>query len=257
MIESMRDMKHRSNSHESLNLERTANKILHRMEDKASEDSLEGTRARILANARAIYGPNRCLDVISFAPASSRKTGAAIVEHNPTSKSYLHCTSAKEDSRMAAYEHLLVITEDLLHRLMDTEGITSSGWLPSTPQSQHAATYHAASVSGSAAGSVSASRRSSATPQEMIMPPPERFANVLHTPHSSHHIPRPPMGANVPALVRGNSDTAFGSNTPHLPPQVIPRTASDVMIQQPQPVQAGQYTGPRYGRVQWKLGSES
>jgi hypothetical protein len=104
--------------------------------------------------------------VISFAPASSRKIAAAIVEHNPTSRSYIHCTSAKEDSRIAAYEHLLVITEDLLHRLMDVEGITSSGWLPATPQSQHAATYSVASVSGSVAGSMPASRRSSATPQE-------------------------------------------------------------------------------------------
>ncbi|KAF9694062.1 hypothetical protein EKO04_007870 [Ascochyta lentis] len=193
----------------------------------------------------------------SPANASSRKTGAAIVEHNPTSRSYLHCTSAKEESRMAAYEHLLVITEDLLHRLMDTEGITSSGWLPSTPQSHHAATWHTASVNGSAAGSVSGSRRSSATPQEMIMPPPERFVNDFHTPYSSHHIQRPPMGATVPALVRGNSETAFGNNTPHAPPPVIPRTASEVVIQQPQPVQAGQYTGPRNGRVQWNLGSES
>ena len=70
-------------------------------------------------------------------------------------------------------EHLLVITEDLLQRLMDTEGITSSGWLPSTPQSQHAATYGSAPEStvggngtGSVANSEQQSRRSSAQPQE-------------------------------------------------------------------------------------------
>lgn len=181
MIESLRDMKHKSSSYENLEMERTANKILHRMEDKANEDSLDGTRARILgmpspvsvprpliisANARTIYGSNRCLDVISFAPTSSRKIGAAIVEHNPTSRSFVHCTSAKEDSRREAYEHLLVITEDLLQRLMDTESITSSGWLPATPQSQHAATWNSASVSGSVAGSIPASRRSSVAPQE-------------------------------------------------------------------------------------------
>lgn len=51
MIESLRDMKHKSGSYESLEFERTANKILHRMEDKASEDSLEGTRARILGKS--------------------------------------------------------------------------------------------------------------------------------------------------------------------------------------------------------------
>ncbi|KAF2125002.1 hypothetical protein P153DRAFT_379085 [Dothidotthia symphoricarpi CBS 119687] len=125
MIEALKDMKHgKSSSYENLALERTATQILHRMEDKDSEDSLESTRGRVLANARAIYGPNRCLDVISFAPASSRKIGAAIVEHNPTSRSYVHCSSAKESSRLAALEHLLVITEDLLQRLMDAEGIT-------------------------------------------------------------------------------------------------------------------------------------
>src|SRR5687767_12557489 len=79
------------------------------------------------ANARAIYGSTRNLDIISYAPTSSRKIGAAIVEHQPTGRSYIHCSSAKEDSRLAAVEHLLVITEDILQRLMDAEGITSSG----------------------------------------------------------------------------------------------------------------------------------
>jgi hypothetical protein len=204
MIEAYKDLKHgKSSSHEKLTLERTANQILHHMEDKDNEDSLESTRARVLcefisplpiksvevlkkpllaANARAIYGSNRLLDVISFAPTSSRKIGAAIVEHNPTSRSYIHCCSAKEDSRLAAVEHLLVITEDILFRLLDAEGISSSGWLPATPQAQHAATYSIASVSGgstgvgngsvvggnggSVTGSVQNSRRSSIAPQE-------------------------------------------------------------------------------------------
>jgi|SRR5690242_8358137 len=48
MIESLRDIKHKSGSYENLEMERTANKILHRMEDKVNEDSLDGTRARIL-----------------------------------------------------------------------------------------------------------------------------------------------------------------------------------------------------------------
>lgn len=67
-------------------------------------------------------------------------------------------------------EHLLVITEDLLQRLMDAEGITSSGWLPATPQSHHAAMYGSAPGSvaggGSVASSVQPSRRGSAQPQE-------------------------------------------------------------------------------------------
>lgn len=129
------------------------------------------TDACCAANARAIYGPNRCLDIISFAPTSSRKIGAAIVEHNPGGRSYIHCSSAKEDTRLAACEHLLVITEDILQRLIDTEGITSSGWLPATAQAQHAATYSvngsvAGSVQPSIAGSVPASRRSSVQPPE-------------------------------------------------------------------------------------------
>ncbi|KAF2019417.1 hypothetical protein BU24DRAFT_406086 [Aaosphaeria arxii CBS 175.79] len=79
------------------------------------------------ANARAIYGATRHLDTISFAHTSSRKIGVAIVEHNPTGRSYIHCSSAKETSRLAAFEHLLVITEDILQRMLDTEGISSSG----------------------------------------------------------------------------------------------------------------------------------
>jgi hypothetical protein len=183
MLETIKDMKHgKTNNHEPPNLERTATQILHHMEDKDEGDSLEAIKSRVLckcahtrrakrlliksANARAIYGPNRCLDVISFAPASSRKIGVAIVEHNPSSKSYIHCVSAKERSRQAALEHLLVITEDILHRLMDAEGIAGSGWLPATPQAQHAAAYNAGSVSSSVAGSSPASRRSSVVPQE-------------------------------------------------------------------------------------------
>jgi hypothetical protein len=49
MIESMKDLKHgKTNSYEGLTLERTASQILHHMEDKDSEDSLESTRARVL-----------------------------------------------------------------------------------------------------------------------------------------------------------------------------------------------------------------
>lgn len=48
MIESLRDMTHESSSYENIETEPTINKILHRMEDQANEDSLDGTRARIL-----------------------------------------------------------------------------------------------------------------------------------------------------------------------------------------------------------------
>ncbi|KNG52157.1 arm repeat-containing protein [Stemphylium lycopersici] len=283
MIEAFKDMKHgKSGSYESLALERTASQILHRMEDKDSEDSLESTRTRVLANARAIYGPNRCLDVISFAPTSSRKIGACIVEHNPSSRSYVHCCSAKEDSRLAALEHLLVITEDLLQRLMDAEGITSSGWLPCTPQSHHAALYGSAYGSapgstaggtgpGSVASSVQASRRGSAQPQDLLidyahgspqsmqspqLPPPLHaapsqtpFINDFNTPWSHHYIQKP-------KLPRGSSDTTFQTNsTPKPVIQSIPRTSSDI-IQQPKPLPVGQSHGPGRGRVQWNLGSE-
>jgi hypothetical protein len=49
MIETLKEMKHgKSGSYESLALERTANQILNRMQDKESEDSLESTRTRVL-----------------------------------------------------------------------------------------------------------------------------------------------------------------------------------------------------------------
>ncbi|KAH9876823.1 hypothetical protein IAQ61_002184 [Plenodomus lingam] len=229
MIESLRDLKHeKSGSYEHLALERTASQILHHMEDKDSEDSLESTRTRVLSNARAIYGANRCLDVISFAPTSSRRIGAAIIEHNPTSRSYIHCSSAKEKSRLAALEHLLVITEDLLQRLIDAEGITSSGWLPATAQSQHAVTYSIASAAGSAmnesvAGSVPASRRSSVAPQDHVN------SHDCSPGYSGHPLQKT-------LLIRGNSDTTFHGLSPQQPPlQGLPRTASD-FIKQPVPV---------------------
>lgn len=49
MIEAFKDMKHgKSSSYEGLALERTANQILHRMEDQSNGDSLESARARVL-----------------------------------------------------------------------------------------------------------------------------------------------------------------------------------------------------------------
>jgi hypothetical protein len=52
MIETFKDMKHgKSGSYENLSLERTANQILHRMEDKDSEDSLESTKSRVLGES--------------------------------------------------------------------------------------------------------------------------------------------------------------------------------------------------------------
>jgi hypothetical protein len=47
MIETFKDMKH-GKAYQSPTLERTASQILHHMEDKNSEDSLEATRARVL-----------------------------------------------------------------------------------------------------------------------------------------------------------------------------------------------------------------
>lgn len=55
MIESLKDMKLKSSSYANLEIERTANKILHRTEDKANEDSLDGTRARILGKLSSEY----------------------------------------------------------------------------------------------------------------------------------------------------------------------------------------------------------
>ncbi|KAF2111141.1 hypothetical protein BDV96DRAFT_187394 [Lophiotrema nucula] len=263
MIESIKDLKRGKDSYENLALEKTANQILHHMEDKDSEDNLESTRARVLANARAIYGPSRHLDVISFAATSSRKIGAAIVEHNPGGRSYIHCTSAKESSRLAAVEHLLVITEDLLERLISTEGITSSGWLPATQQAAHAATYGRSSVAeGSIAGSVTlpsvpgsvvGSRRGSVQPLEHY--------NHIVSPLSMHSASsHPPHHANAVELYQKPPLARTSSDSMHQPPQqnmlTIPRTNSDI-IQQPKPVPAGRFPGGQHGgRVQWNLGSE-
>jgi hypothetical protein len=58
MIETFKDMKHgKSSSYENLALERTANQILHHMEDKDSEDSLESTRARVLCVSFEVWIP--------------------------------------------------------------------------------------------------------------------------------------------------------------------------------------------------------
>lgn len=278
MIETLKDITHAKGGthHDSGHSERTATHSLHRMDMKESEDSLESTRARVLSNAKAIYGSTRDLDVISFAPTSSRRIGAAIVEHQPTGRSYIHCTSAKEDSRLAAMEHLLVITEDILARLLDAEGITSSGWLPATSQAAHAAAYNAASlaaastssgsvptsVAPSVAESVSASRRSSVQPLDSYGAELSHASSHGHNPgHGYHHhqhnqhaaqpqapvpmssnsTPLNPLAMQIyqgPPLLRNNSE----SHIPMLPPSntVIPRTNSD-FIAQPRPVPVGQY----------------
>ncbi|KAF2200212.1 hypothetical protein GQ43DRAFT_82708 [Delitschia confertaspora ATCC 74209] len=281
MIETLKDMKRGKDKYEP-SLEKTATQILHHIEDKDSEDSLESTRARVLANARTIYGPTRHLDTLTFAPTSSRKIGAAIVEHCPTGRSYIHCSSAKEETRLGAMEHLLVITEDILQRLIDAEGITSCGWLPNTPAAQQAAiSAHVGqgipgmngigvggnlggmvmpgSVAGSAAGSVPASRRSSVQPPE--------GTPTHQPPHQSTHQP-PPFPPTHPTIPYSSSEGMFPKPAPPVPLQ---RNHSDLVYQPqslqpiarvnsetmhaPKPMPVGR--GPGYGRVQWNLGSES
>lgn len=48
MLETLQGMKHGKNSYESIQLEKTASQILHHMEDKDNEDSLESTRSRVI-----------------------------------------------------------------------------------------------------------------------------------------------------------------------------------------------------------------
>jgi hypothetical protein len=48
MIETFKDLKHGKPQYEGPSLERTASQILHHIEVKDSEDSLESTRARVL-----------------------------------------------------------------------------------------------------------------------------------------------------------------------------------------------------------------
>jgi hypothetical protein len=75
--------------------------------------------------------------------------------------------------------------------------------------------------------------------------------NDHHAPHSHHHI-------QTGQFTRGNSDTSFNfERTTPQPPQVIQRTASDI-IRQPKPAPMGQMPGRGVagGRVAWKLGSE-
>lgn len=218
--------------------------------------------ALLSANAHTIYGPTRHLDVITFAPSSSRKTCAAIVEHNPAGRSYIHCTSAKEVSRVAAVDHLLVITEDILQHMMDAQGIESCGWLPlSAPgaaaaNSIAAATSVVGSVAGSVAGSLPGSRRGSVQPQMMMMglgaqmqlatggmAPSSRPSG---SPNETYTIP-PGM-----ALVRRSSDHAYQQNQPGA---IVQRTNSDI-IHQPKPVPVGR-AGASRGAVRWDMGSES
>ena len=55
MIETFESMKHgKSSSYENAALSRTANQILHHMEDKDSEDNLESTRARVLGKSEPL-----------------------------------------------------------------------------------------------------------------------------------------------------------------------------------------------------------
>jgi hypothetical protein len=170
-------------------------------------------------------------------------------------------------------EHLLVITEDILQRMLDTEGITSSGWLPATAQAQHAAQFNSASVSGgsvagsiapSVAGSVAASRRSSVQPPEWVADSslfPSPFQTSLTDLGSRHVLSDPPHSMmnlqlwQKPNLVRNHSDSFHHSPQLLQHHAVIPRTNSDV-IAHPKPVPVGQFNGHRHGRVQWNLGSE-
>ncbi|OCL05820.1 hypothetical protein AOQ84DRAFT_432894 [Glonium stellatum] len=220
MIEAFKDIKHGGSSYNNIGLERTASQILHHIEDKDSEDSIDSCRRRVLSNARVVYGSSRPLDIITFAATSSRSISAAIVEHHCSGRTFVHCASAKESSRAAAIEHLLVITEDIIQRMFDAQGIESSGWLPLSAQG------------AVAAGAVAASSNSSRRPSIDV------------------GIPVPaPVPVPMSSMPRSNSEII------RQPVQQVPRSSSDIMYQ-PSPLSLGrQVVGPR-GRVKWNLGSE-
>lgn len=230
MIESLKDLKHNRTSYESLKPARnpsmshlhghyTSHSYPSHIDSPAFSDSLTTTKTNVLSNAGAIYGPTRSLDILTYASTHSRKITAAIVEHAPHGRSYIHCCSAKEDTRLAAVEHLLVITEDILQRLMDKEGIASSGWLPTTPQSQHAAAFSHGSVPNLVKFETQSSQASSPSmvmgERQAIMGPPE----VMRVPQQQ-------------AIAGPSQQGMMG------PPQAVA----------PQPTRAD--------RVQWIMGSE-
>lgn len=54
MIEAFKDIKHGGSSYNNIGLERTASQILHHIEDKDSEDSIDSCRRRVLCNPLTI-----------------------------------------------------------------------------------------------------------------------------------------------------------------------------------------------------------
>ncbi|PVI04559.1 hypothetical protein DM02DRAFT_691533, partial [Periconia macrospinosa] len=148
--------------------------------------SLHTTIQRIISNALAVYGCTRHLDVLTYRATSSNLFTAAVVEHNPQGRAYIHCCSAPEMSRLIAAEHLLVITEDLLARLVEMDDGTGSegsgkegrgikesgwGWLPSTPQSTHAIVF---------------TRQNSFSQQQQLLQSSGRNTPGLTMPHHPH-----------------------------------------------------------------------
>ncbi|KAF2684380.1 hypothetical protein K458DRAFT_366736 [Lentithecium fluviatile CBS 122367] len=252
MIETIKDLKHSRTSYESLKPScNSSMSHLHSHNHHSSHshphpefptfsDSLNTTKAAVISNASAIYGPTRSLDIITYASTHSRKITAAIVEHAPHGRSYIHCCSAAEDTRLAAVEHLLVITEDILHRLMDKEGIASSGWLPATPQSQHAASYSHGSMPNlmrwEITGSSKASTPSVAMPERQAISGPPQQQGMSMPQHRDLVVA--PQQQGVPMSQQRDGGGAPQQQVMGPPQQAVA----------PQPTRAG--------RVQWIMGSE-
>jgi hypothetical protein len=246
MIESLKDLKHNRTSYESLKPSRNpsmshlqghghhsaySHSHTHSDSPTACSDSLTTTKSAVISNASAIYGPSRSLDIVTYATTHSRQITAAIVEHSPHGRSYIHCCSAKEDTRLAAVEHLLVITEDILQRLIDKESISSSGWLPATPQSQHAAAFNQSTVTQGTLGHLGS------------------VPNLMRLETASSK-------ASTPSVVPGDRQTIMGPLQQQgvMPPRDMVVAPQQQIIATPQQAVAPQPT--RAGRVQWMMGSE-
>lgn len=204
------------------------------------EDNLDTTRGRVLANARAIYGSTRSLDVVTFGTTSSLQITAAVIEHNPAGRAYIHCCSAAEDSRLAAVEHLLIITEDLLARLM--EGISSSGWLPVTPQSQHASVFGSMpnllqfDTSRRGSGIQGDSRRGSAIPSGSGGGGGGGGREIVNGP------------GRIEGTIASSASSAMASPHPSSVSMAATTTGGSTVMAVPRP--------QRMDRVQWIMGSE-
>ncbi|KAF2476635.1 uncharacterized protein BDR25DRAFT_67961 [Lindgomyces ingoldianus] len=111
-----------------MQIRQNCEKILASSTKNDEQTQFEHYRHRILANARALLGSQKSLEVVTIGAERAGKIGVALVEYTPDGRSFVHFYFPGQVSRLDSLNQLLVMTEEKLTPCFENLAVTQ-GWI--------------------------------------------------------------------------------------------------------------------------------